>query len=314
MNYVEHTITLKSTQHYGSRVPPDALGLILSWLPKAVALSTRMAFVGRSTPRRHPSWLEAASDIRFVKHSGEDETVLFFEAPSVGEAATEIYQQQELWPSRPAPEDTGLDLLGDVLMDISAGNRDSELFDTPLLKNIASVRRALDGKFQEIHLAGHRFTDQKPAIVNQTVIQTAEQFSSITPIPERTRIVGQLDMIRASTQTFALKLSEGQEVRGVLLDTDIGRLKHLFQREVLVLGRAVFRPSGKLLRIDAEDIRPAEEESSLWSRVPKPRMVRLDVAGLRKSQGPRSGVASIIGKWPGNETDEEVQRELEALS
>ncbi len=37
-------------------------------------------------------------------------------------------------------------------------------------------------------------------------------------------------------------------------------------------------------------------------------------AEFRKPQGPKSGLAAIIGKWPGDETDEEVDAALRELS
>ncbi len=38
------------------------------------------------------------------------------------------------------------------------------------------------------------------------------------------------------------------------------------------------------------------------------------VRELHKRQGPRSGVAAIIGRWPGDETDEEIDKALAAIS
>ena len=74
---------------------------------------------------RRPAWLDRAADVRFVDQQGNGETVLFFEAPRLGDAASEIYQQQELpgLSIRPSPDDTGFDLFGDVLTDTSGRQR-----------------------------------------------------------------------------------------------------------------------------------------------------------------------------------------------
>jgi hypothetical protein len=42
--------------------------------------------------------------------------------------------------------------------------------------------------------------------------------------------------------------------------------------------------------------------------------VDLDPRELRKPQGPRSGLAAIVGQWPGDETDEQVRAALAELS
>src|SRR5439155_25873964 len=119
MTRMLHVVRLRSKDHYGRHVPPSAVGEILRALPVVVRQAIRMGFAGRSTTRgRRPAWLTAASDIRFVGFDGNEDTLLHFEAPSFGEAAEELYRQPEFWPNKPPPEDTGFDLLGDVLADV----------------------------------------------------------------------------------------------------------------------------------------------------------------------------------------------------
>jgi len=315
MSMVSHTVTLKSDRHFGSRIPPSAFGEIMRELPGAVRQSIRMAFIGRSTrPGRRQGWLDAASDIRFMGHSGDDDTILHFEAPPFGEAAEQLYQQKEFWPTKPEPSDTGFDLLCDVVEDVAAANKDSEKFDSSLLRRLAKFERGLKHDFQQMTIAGHRYSDTHPAIIHKPVIDRAKDFFASTPAPQRVRIVGDLDMVRASTQAFGLKLDDGHEIRGVLIEGEIVELAELLRRRVLVLGESVFRPSGRLLRIDADSVQLAGEESTIWSKVPTPGTGKLDLSDLRRPQGPRSGVAAVIGQWPGDETDAEINEALEEMS
>ncbi len=314
MSMVSHTVRLKSEQHFGGRVPPGSFGEIMRVLPDTIRLSIRMAFAGRSMSRgRRHGWLDAASDIRFLGHSGDNDTLLHFEAPSLGEAAKTLYEQQEFWPGKPKASDTGFDLLGDVISDVSAGNQDSERFDSHLLRRFTRFQNGLNGTFQEMTIAGNRYTSQ-PVTLTKAVIETAKQFVTKTPTPQQVRIVGSLDMIRASTRAFALKLDDGQDIHGVLMDGDIAQLGELLGQRVLVLGKSMFRPSGKILRVDADRVELAGEESAIWSKIPVPGKGRLEISELRQPQGPRSGIAAVIGKWPGNETDEEIREALEEMS
>ncbi len=41
---------------------------------------------------------------------------------------------------------------------------------------------------------------------------------------------------------------------------------------------------------------------------------KLDISALHQPQGPDSGINAIIGKWPGDESDEEILALLEELS
>ena len=137
---------------------------------------------------------------------------------------------------------------------------------------------------------------------------------SVTPPPQRVRVVGKLDTISHGDRAFTLVLDDGVEARGVLTGSEADGLASLFGRRVLVRGTAVYGPSDELVRIDAEDVALAGDESPIWSRIPEPRTKKLDVEKLRKPQGPGTGISAIIGQWPGDETDEEIRAFLNDIS
>ncbi|MCZ2341719.1 MAG: hypothetical protein LC104_07970 [Bacteroidales bacterium] len=310
-----HEIQLQSEQHFGGKLPPQFLGYFLAELPIVVQQTISMALRNRSSLKgRRPQWLERAGDIRFTDHGGNGTSVLYFEAPTLDEGARELYQQGELWPSRPDGEDTGFDLLGDVLSDVAANNADSDHFDPTLLKRLMRFRRVFSGPFREIDITSRRYDANHSSRFTPATLQTVQTFLGYTPAAKRVRIVGTLDMIRVSTQTFGVRLDTGEEVRGIMPDGSIDEVKSLLNQRVLILGQAVYRASGRLLRIDADSVTSGAGEPSLWSRVPKASTTMIDTSKLHKPQGPRSGMAAIIGKWPGDETDEQIQEALEKLS
>ncbi len=135
-----------------------------------------------------------------------------------------------------------------------------------------------------------------------------------TPSPQRVRIVGQLDGLIASTQRFSVLLDSGEKLVGVFASEQIDAMQELWRKRVLVLGTAVYRASGRLLRIDAEAVKPGENEQPIFSRMPSPPRTKFDTSKVRKPQGPKSGISAIIGKWPGDETEEEITAMLEELS
>jgi hypothetical protein len=315
MKTLEQKIILRSPLHFGRKVPSQALGEMLKTLPNALRYSIRMAFEGRSrAPGKWPGWLASAADVRFVGHSGEDETVLHFEVPPLGEAAAKIYEQGELWANRPDPADSAFDLLADVIAEVGARNEDSQKFDKPLLNQVARFRPLACGTFTEMAVTGQRHTAGNPAVLTPAVIDIARSFSSEIPQPRRVRIAGKLDMLRASTQAFGLIIEGGEEVPGVFVRGDIGELAPLFQKEVLVLGKAVYRPSGRLLRIDAETMTLAAAADHFFSQIPRPRRKKFDLREIVNEQAHKKGIAAILGKWPGDESDEEIEHVLKELS
>jgi hypothetical protein len=121
-------------------------------------------------------------------------------------------------------------------------------------------------------------------------------------------------MVRASTQSFGVILDDGQEVKGVLTEGDIEQIGPILNRKVLVLGKAIYRPSGRLLRIDAEEVVEATGESSFFASIPKPVRKKLGLREALRDQQHKTGIAAVIGKWPGDESDEQIEQALKELS
>ena len=240
--------------------------------------------------------------------------ILHFEAPRLGESAHEMYRQQESWPSRPPAEDTGLDLLCDILGDVSAHKADSDRFDSPLLKRISSLGGAFDRDYQRAVFVGDRSTEEHPAVLDEVTIANAQQLTRETPRPQRLRVVGILDMIRMSSQGFELLLDDGKRARGVLVEGDMAAIEPLSGHRVLVQGFAIYGPSGRLLRIDANRIEPGDGLPGFWSHIPPPRARKPDTREPLKPQSPGSGVAAFFGNWSGDEPDAEWNAMIEGLS
>lgn len=319
MSVVVHKVVLQNDEHFGRKLPPHHLGMLFAELPLAIRASVSMAFRNRSQAKgRRPGWLDRASDVRFVDHQGNGESVLFFEAPPLGEAAPDVYAQQSLFPEaddRPAKEDTAFDLFGDVLVDVQQRNADSSHYDPSLLHRITQFNRVFKkGPYTEVDFTSRRFPPESPARFTPEVVESAKVLLGRTPSPQRVRIVGQLDGLVASTQRFSVLLDSGDKVVGVFADEQMDAMQELWRKRVLVLGTAVYRASGRLLRIDAEAVKPGENEPTIFSRMPSPPSTKIDTSKLRKLQGPKSGISAIIGKWPGDETEEEITAILEELS
>lgn len=306
-----HSVTLRSYDHYGHRVPPDDLSDVLKYIRPLVRQSTMMAFQGRSIVRgKQPRWLDAASDVRFVDVSGDDETVLSFEVPLLGEAAEIFYRQQEFWPTKPAANETGFDLLGTVMNDVSADAKNSDRFDLQLLARIAGFGKACERPFETITVGGSR---NNVITYPPELARKARRLQSETPNPQMVRVVGRLDMIRISNDTFALRLDDEQEVRGVITQGTAMDTAPLLDQRVVVIGTAIYRPSGHLLRVDAENILPGEHESPFWSRIPAPRRDAPTDELLRRRPDRKGGAAAVFGHWPGDESESELLAALKEL-
>lgn len=309
------TITLTSGRHFGRGVPSRTLGHVLVDIQDSIRESIAMAFRGQSVARgKPPEWLRRAADVLFLGYGEGEGTTLAFEAPSLGEAAPSLYRQGEFfWTQRPDPCDTGFDLLADVLDDVAAGKDDSDRFDPALLRSVRKLSLRVERGFQGLHIATRRHPATSPARIDARTVKQAETLFDRTPPAQAAMILGTLDMIRISTQTFALRMGGGQDVTGVLSEGDVNDLSPLLRHPVLVSGRAVFRASGSLLRIEADEVREATDADAYFAKIPRPNRRHSDLRRVLHEQRHKRGVAAILGQWPGEESDEEVQAWLQEM-
>lgn len=316
MNDVTQRIVMTSPRHFGRRIPSHAVGQALVAIPNLVRQSIAMAFRGQSAAcGKRPNWLKACDDIRLLNIDGDDESILTFEVPTLGKAAPELFRQTEFpWSNLPSADDTGFDLLGDVLTDVARGNAESERFDSRLLQKLYGLHKVLDRTFSEFRMISRRYCADHPAVLNRDTLATAQKLYDDTPRPQAARIVGKLDMIRDSTQTFGLMMDDGQMVRCVMIEDDVASLMPLFKHRVAVSGRAVFRASGRLLRIETESVQEASPGDRLFAKIPTPNQREFDLRRILREQGRKRGVAAILGKWPGDETDEQIDEWIKESS
>jgi hypothetical protein len=151
--------------------------------------------------------------------------------------------------------------------------------------------------------------------VNRESLENVHKLASRSFAPQRVRVAGTLETIRYSDCRFVLVLEDASTLAGTAIDLGNEVLREFFGRPVVVTGKAAFRASGKPLRIDAEHIEPAsEEDSKIWSAAPRPLLGPFPTRQVREEQRAKGGLAAVLGKWPGDETDEEVQAALESLS
>ena len=308
-----YSVRIQGRDMKGPRISAAVLKDLIEILVDGSRGAVRLRVEGRSSaPGALPSWLAKAADFDLVKVD-EGSTVLRLEAPSLTQAAPERFGQGalpfadvEAFGSRSC-----LDLLSESLREALSGRTESDLFDTPLLATFEQFSRLLYDGTEQIEIRG----GTGPEIsLNQASFAEVRDLIGQTPAPQQVRLAGRLDMIRHSDSRFTLVLESGDRIPGTASLEDPQNLASLWGQPALVEGTAVFRPSGSILRVDADYIEAAQGDVSIWSRPPQPVFSPLQSHTLRQPQGPRSGLAAVIGKWPGEETEDEFLTAVAELS
>lgn len=305
----KHEIRLEGPRARGTVVSAELLRGTLDVVIEGSRRAVRMRTQGRSSaPGTPPAWIEAVADYTVEIKPGS--TVLELEVPSLLEASPETFGQSDFL-SDIDPERSSFHYFCESLEAAVQGRRDSPLYDRGLLEVFRRLEKVMDGGAERITVG-----DEEELVLTRSGLQELATLEAEIPPPQYVRVAGRLDQIRASDRTFTIRsTTRNQTFKGIAEPGHRQQLQELWAKSVLVGGMAHFTPAGGLLRIEADQIRKATAaEESLWGAPPRSLGRAETPQGLRVPQGPRSGLNAIIGKWPGDESDDEIAEALERLS
>ena len=314
LNVVERSFRIAGPEGLGSRPRPELIGPVLSGIEGTLLDAVRMGFLHSSRARgRVSASLRAAADARFLGHTGEDgATLLHFDIPTFGSVAAELFQQRLLWDDGPGPEETAFELFGAALHDVAVRRTDSSSFDPGLLRRIRTYQRVLTRGVDRITMPD-TLVERRGQIDAEVVIAASELYA-VTPTPRRVRVTGRLDVMGASQGVLKLEVKSGEFVTALWEgDAPVESLREFFNRDVVIEGLGVFRPSGSLLRIDADAIAPATSQDEFFRSIPTGTVQRDYHQLARLKPGEKSVYAQLRGSLAGDDSDEEFDAALAAL-
>jgi len=273
-----------------------------------------MGFMHSSRARgRISKALSRVVDFRFVGHTAgpDGSTILTFQAPVFGEVAPELFEQKSFWPMGPEPTENAFDLLSASIRDVLDAVRDSDRFDTNLLRRYAGFKSVLTHGLTAIAMPGRSAADR--TTIDGLLTAAAREMAQQTPPERRVRLVGKLDLLRFSKSVAGVQMEDGSLVTVVYSSSDFLDLRELLSKHVLIEGQGVFRPNGSLLRVDSDAVRIAGTGDSFFASTPKgeiPRDYRREASAIRHGSKP---YAAIYGVIPADESDDEYAAAIEAL-
>lgn len=316
MKLLERTFELTGPEGLGAKPRPERIGPVFTHLHDTLQDAVRMGFLHSSRARgRISAALKNAADVRFRGHSAgkSGATLLHFEVPTFGSVAGELFEQGQFWEDGPKPEQTSFELLGAALSDVCKRQKDSNRFDRGMLQRVGSYRRILRRGISRISLPDTSLADA--GAIDEAVVQSASELCAATPVPRRVRVAGRLDLMGATQAVLKLDLKEGVFVTAIWEGAQpVETLKDYFNRDVVIEGAGVFRPSGSLLRIDADAIGFAGAQDEFFRQLPAAQTTPDYQTLARLRPGEKSPFTRIWGSIPAEESDEEFASAVAAFS
>ncbi len=313
----QHRLVLQGGSADRLRIPIELLREMLGAVQDGARHAARFYVEGLSSqagPR--PRWLEACT-AHLVTGLTPGSAVLDLEAPLLQEVAPEQFggqQQQDLFgeANEPiGPDGSAIDLFIRVLHQVKAGNAAAVRADRALLESCLRLARLPRGDFNGVALCD--VADERQSVeLSPADVPRLETLIQETPLPQAVRFTCLLDTISGSRQTVLLRAESGETVLARLeLGVDPEQLRTLWNQRVLIHGTAHYKPSGSIQQIAVDGLQPAAPQDVLFAHIPLPTSRQPVFRSLLHDQ--KSGVASFIGTWPGDESDAELIEALQAI-
>lgn len=312
-----HSILLDGPGARGPQVNARALRDLLDMVVAGSEKALRLLTQGRSQAWGPTlAWISSATE--YVAQIEAGCTRVILEAPTLGDSAPQLFEQAQLIDAAVDPDMSAYDCfmrtMGSALHD-----EEDARYDRGFLQWLANFDQLFKHGIVEITFDSVPERTQHPIKLTRDSLAQLGELAARMPDPRQARIAGKLDTISHQARTFVLKLmtdKTGESVRGIVPTELRDELSRYWGQAVIVSGTVFFTSRGKVQRLEAEHIAPADEQAlAFWQQIPMPiGTATTDLRELRRPQGPGSGLNAIFGQWPGDESDEELIAALDKLS
>lgn len=272
------------------------------------ALQIRLRGISLTKGRKKLSLKDALKvSLTIIK---EGSTVLGLEAEKF-EKTLKAYQTDLLrWETQQKlPQHTPMSLFIEAFQDAMNENDKQDLLDKPLLRELKQLKSAFL-KDNEVFIISNQ-NSMTELQLKKDDFKRIKVLEDEIPEPEPVILNGTVDLLQYSKLKVKIKTEEGI-VDGFLSETlSTDDIAPFWGKEVTITGTAHYKTRGRSV-IEIERVFEAGEGDIYFSKKPKSETVEQQLERQIREKGGNQ-LAEIMGKWPGDETDEEFEQMLKDL-
>lgn len=190
---------------------------------------------------------------------------------------------------------------------------DKNLLDEPLINELIQFKKFFNNDQESIQLSNRGTTPE--VSFNQRGIDKIEDLYKTIPEPQKTVINGVIDEMKFSRKQLVLVTENKQKV--VVLppsEHTLTEIKDFFGKEITITGMAHFKPGGQLSYLQMDRFGKPGKADKFFSKKPDKMSMQQQIALQIREGKKKNPLDDVIGKWPGDETDEEFERMLKDLN
>lgn len=313
MKTIKYQIKLQGLKTAPGSISIYALKDLSSILVENTERALRLAVEGYSLKKgQPPKWLKDAVNFNITKLS-KGSTLIDIEAPELSEVAADQIEQQNLWIAVPKPQDTALTIWANSFNKAIAEDTESDIYDRDLLNSFYGFNEFIEKYSATIEINSNQDRRISRMSINEKELSKIKRLTSTIPESRKIILSAKIDVIEHKNGRFKLNLENGETIQGEidrqLLDLEI--MRDHWGKKVTVRGIADFKANGKMRFIKADMLKPFDDyekpfEDYLIYEEPKE-----IVHHIIKEKPKVSPLQEIWGKWPSDESIEQILDELD---
>ena len=191
-------------------------------------------------------------------------------------------------------------------------DEDKNQLDEPLINELIRFRNFFGSDKEEVVLSNRGSVPE--VAINTKEIERIEYLYKTIPEPQKVIINGVIDELKFSKKQMVLLTKNKERVVITAKDKElIGDISAYFGKEITLTGMAHYKPGGQLSYVGLESFGKPGKGDRYFSKKPDKMSTQQQIA-LQLRQGKKNNpLDDIIGKWPGDESDEEFEKMLKDL-
>jgi len=194
---------------------------------------------------------------------------------------------------------------------LSENSEDKNNLDKPLLKSLLQFKKSFTNVNETFLFSNRQSIPQ--ITLHHSDFKRIEQLDESIPDPQKVIITGRVDELKYTKSQLVLITDDGNVHVQVKDSQLMNQMTAFFGKDCTIQGMANYRLGGMLSFIEMQGFGQPDERDKYFSKKPKAMNAIQQVLFQAKQGKKRNPFIDIVGKWPGNETEEEFEEMLKLL-
>jgi hypothetical protein len=181
----------------------------------------------------------------------------------------------------------------------------SDLLDKPLLKELKNFKKAFFADNESITISNQGSIET--ITLNKETFTKIKILEAEIPNPKPVILNGKVEMLRHSKQKVTIQTEDGMVEGFIGENIQPQEIGVYWGKEITIAGMAYFKPGNKTI-IEVERIAEPSPGDNYFSKKLKSETIEQQITRQFNEGKSQNALSELIGKWPGDETEEEFEQ------